>query len=70
MHSTCVSRNMDMEIIFQSRYMEAVWNKLLLSMRKFNVRGHCEALMNHSVTHKTSAYEFCGALESHTFIWH
>ena len=59
-HGISMNRNREMEIIFQSRYMEDVGNKPLLRMRKFNVCAYCEALMSHSVTHMTRADEFYG----------
>lgn len=51
---------MDIEIIFQSRYIEDAWLKLLLSTRKVHVCAHWEAWMSPSVTHMTSADKFYG----------
>lgn len=59
-HGISMNRNMETEIIFQSRCMEDVWNKPLLKMREFNVCAHCEALMSHCVTHMTCADELHG----------
>lgn len=52
--SICVSKHLDMKIIFQRELVEDVCNKLLLN-KKVNVCRHCKASISHSVTLQSSA---------------